>query len=130
MLEYDEAALLVMIGAITQDSSSTQLITDNILVQFKRRTQESKLIIPAQKETAKDPVLIKALVRAHRWQNLIKKGKASSLTEVTSLEGIQRRYVEKHIEVAFLKPDLQRAILEGTFPENTSLSMMISLPKC
>jgi hypothetical protein len=60
-----------------------------------------------------DSVLVKALARAWRWQNLLDKGVHASVTEIAEAEGISKSYVSRILRLALLAPDLVEAILGG-----------------
>jgi hypothetical protein len=49
-----------------------------------------------------DPVLVKGLARAWRWQRLLDKGVYSSLTEIAEAEKITTSYVSRLLRLALL----------------------------
>jgi len=60
-----------------------------------------------------DGTLIKALVRAWRWQKLMDRGVYSSVTEIAEAERISKSYVGRILRLALLAPDIVEAILGG-----------------
>ena len=60
-----------------------------------------------------DGVLVKALARAWRWQELLDRGVYASVTEIAEAEKISKSYVSRILRLALLAPDLVEAILGG-----------------
>ena len=63
--------------------------------------------------TAPDPVLLKALGRAHEWRTWLEQGEALSFQELASKAGVTPGYVQKVLPLAFLAPGLTRELLDG-----------------
>ncbi|WP_436642172.1 recombinase family protein [Microbaculum sp. FT89] len=103
-------------------------------ITFARRGVETKLVIEDQSDTSRrapDPVLIKTVARGHHWFDLLASGKARTLREIASAEGVSERYVARLIPLAFLAPPLIEAILEGRQPvtlDATNLMAAAPLP--
>lgn len=62
-----------------------------------------------------------ALARGHRWMGLLESGKAGNLTEVAELEGMDRAYVSRMVNLTTLAPDIVAAILDESLPEHVTL---------
>lgn len=62
-----------------------------------------------------------ALARGHRWLEMLQSGKAQSLTEVAELEGMDRAYVSRMVNLTTLAPDIVAAILDETLPDHVTL---------
>ena len=62
-----------------------------------------------------------ALARGHRWLEMLQSGKAQSLTEVAELEGMDRAYVSRMVNLTTLAPDIVAAILDETVPDHVTL---------
>ena len=62
-----------------------------------------------------------ALARGHRWLEMIQFGQAQSLTEVAELEGMDRAYVSRMVNLTTLAPDIVAAILDETLPDHVTL---------
>ncbi len=64
-----------------------------------------------------DITLINALVRAHRWNRWLAKGKYESVKEIAVDEGITSpSYASRVLRLVLLAPDIQEAILSSTYP--------------
>ena len=53
-----------------------------------------------------------ALVRGHRWLAILESGKARNLAEVAEMEGMDRAYVSRMVNLTTLAPDIVAAILD------------------
>ncbi len=62
-----------------------------------------------------------ALVRGHRWLGLIESGKARNLAEVAEMEGVDRAYVSRMVNLTTLAPDIVVAILDESLPDHVTL---------
>ena len=63
--------------------------------------------------TRADPVLVKALARAFRYQRLLEKGRYASISEMAAAERIERGYLGRLLRLTLLAPDIVEAILDG-----------------
>jgi ParB-like chromosome segregation protein Spo0J len=61
-----------------------------------------------------DGTLIKALVRAWRWQRMLDEGIYTSVSEIGDAENISKSYVGRILRLALLSPDIIEAILAGS----------------
>ena len=87
-------------------------------IRLEARASEVLIVAPkgASPSRPSDPALIKAVVRAHRWRELIIKGKITGLEQIAEQEGLTPRYVRRILNLAFLAPDIIEAILRGDSP--------------
>ena len=82
--------------------------------ELRRLGKEKRLIVAALlPETNPDPVLIKAIVRAHHWFGMLRNGSVKSIADIARAEGLSRTYVSSVIPFAFLAPDITPQILDG-----------------
>ncbi|WP_425415748.1 recombinase family protein [Paracoccus chinensis] len=66
-----------------------------------------------------DPKLVGALIRAHRWLGALRQGQ--DVGRLARDSGISAGCLRGHLQLAFLAPAIQRAILDGTQPEHLTL---------
>lgn len=86
-------------------------------VALKRRGVEAKLIVSAQGEVAApDESLIALLSQAHRWRDQLAAGEVSSARQIARDDGISPSEVSRIIRLAFLAPDIVKAVLDGRQP--------------
>lgn len=94
---------------------------------MKRRGAEMKMIIPGADPLPSqvDPVLLKALARAHKWMGGLQSGQIRTATDISRIEGITPRYVCQLLPLVFLAPSILSAIVNGTQPETMSLQSLV-----
>lgn len=103
-----------------------------IPVNFKKRHRRKMITAPDGKDlisnenTNFDETLIKAVTRAHKWQNMIDNGKARSIRDVAEREGIPSGYACKIIRLTELAPDITTAIINGRQPQSLQLANMMN----
>ncbi|NNE51906.1 MAG: recombinase family protein [Sulfitobacter sp.] len=81
--------------------------------QHRKRGVETKLLIGDAAPDI-DVTLLRNIARAHRYFDLVKSGRTFS--EIADTEGVSKRRVQQLIELAFLAPDVIRAVREGRQP--------------
>ncbi len=74
---------------------------------------ETRLII-GDTQPGIDATLLRNIARAHRYFDLVRSGK--TFAEIAETEGVSKRRVQQLIELAFLAPDVIRAVREGRQP--------------
>jgi hypothetical protein len=60
-----------------------------------------------------DDTLVKALVRAHRWQRMLESDQYGTLAELADAERISRSFVCRVLRLTLLAPDIVERILDG-----------------
>ncbi len=81
--------------------------------QHRKRGVETKLII-GDEPAEIDATLLRNIARAHRYFDMVRSGK--TFAEIADTEGVSKRRVQQLIELAFLAPDVIRAVREGRQP--------------
>jgi hypothetical protein len=71
-----------------------------------------------------DSTLIKAIARAHRWNNMLESGSYASLAELAAAERINASYLARVLRLTLLAPDLVEAVLAG---QHASLTLDVLL---
>ena len=89
------------------------LLTITSAFQHRKRGVETKLII-GDTQPGIDATLLRNIARAHRYFDLVRSGK--TFAEIAEVEGVSKRRVQQLIELAFLAPDVIRAVREGRQP--------------
>jgi hypothetical protein len=114
---------------------ATTSITVRVPIAVRRRGGRKVIVTPdgtmapgAAVETRGDPVLVKALARAHRWMRLLESGRYRSLRELAAAEGMDRGYVARMLRLTLLAPDIVEAILDGRHSAEASESSALLEP--
>ncbi|CAA9225694.1 MAG: Phage protein [uncultured Craurococcus sp.] len=99
--------------------SEAASITVRVPLAIRRRPGRKTVVTPVRDSadaalpTRADPVLVKALARAFRYQRLLEKGRYASISEMAAAERIDRGYLGRVLQLTLLAPDIVEAILDG-----------------
>jgi hypothetical protein len=67
--------------------------------------------------------LLNALIRAHRWNRWLNKGKYSNVNQIADEEGIRSpSCASRVLRLVLLAPDIQEKILHSTHPATLTLA--------
>ena len=97
-------------------------------VQLKRRGVETRLIIKNEQEETAHADSVKAIrnavKNALRWNEALLKGKAKTITALAAEEYYDARYLIDLLHLAYLAPDIQKAIASGKIPADLTLDKL------
>jgi len=106
----------------------SEALTVTIRTSLSRRGQGKTLIgpdgAPVQRQGRLDPALGKALAQAELFKQMLLGGKAANITSLARAQGLQPSHCERILRLAFLAPDLKRAILDGRAPAGLMLQRL------
>lgn len=114
------------IGLLLKDAPEIQFIP----IQF-RKIGRKKLMLDADgrdvipNRANKDSALIKALVRAHKWDRALANNVYKSIGAIAKSEDLELRYVIRIYRLNFLAPPIKEAILDGVQPQTLTLSRLM-----
>ena len=60
-----------------------------------------------------DSTLVKAVVRAHRWRDLLETGRHATVRDLAKAEGINESYLSRVLRLTLLAPAIIQSILDG-----------------
>ena len=112
---------------LSQVGKTIHRLLIEVPVKFRRRGVEAKLVVLDQPQDASEPDanLVKALTRAHEWWGRIVCGEAKGVGEIARAERFNRAYVTRFLCLAFLAPEITKAILEGNQPTRLTSKRLI-----
>ncbi|MDR1124103.1 MAG: hypothetical protein LBL61_05895 [Elusimicrobiota bacterium] len=88
----------------------------------------SKIIIGAGDEKQEqNEQLIKAILRAYKWNKKLKKSTVFSRSIVCEEENIGERYMDKILKLAYLSPKIIQSILNGTQPRDITFQRLTEI---
>jgi len=102
-----------------------------IPVEFQRRAGRKHIMAPNGKDLVKNRrtrhnrSLIKALVRAHEWQDMLDTERFRTIAEIIEKEKLADSYVRKIIRLTELAPDITVAVMGGQQPKTLTLSQLM-----
>ncbi|MGO9214343.1 MAG: hypothetical protein ACLP9S_10665 [Syntrophales bacterium] len=83
-----------------------------------------RLVINGTGPIRVDQTLLKTIVRAHKWFNDLATGKMKNMAEIASREDVDRSYVSRVVNLAFLAPDIIETIIEGHQPADLNVEKL------
>ena len=72
-----------------------------------------------------DNTLVKAIVRAHRWRDMLESGRHATVRDLAKAEVINESYLGRILRLTLLSPSLIEAILEGRQPPSLELDDLL-----
>jgi site-specific DNA recombinase len=116
-------------------TASTALVDDEIALplsqpaELGRAGKEIRLVIDPSDLGAPlpkpDPTLVKTIVKAHRFNEALLRGKVGKFADLARSEKLHRSYYSQVLRLSYLAPDITTAILEGRQPPVLTATMLI-----
>jgi hypothetical protein len=72
-----------------------------------------------------DNTLVKAIVRAHRWRDMLESGRYNTVRDLAKAEVINESYLGRVLRLTLLSPSIIEAILEGRQPSTLELEGLL-----
>jgi hypothetical protein len=72
-----------------------------------------------------DNTIVKAVVRAHRWRDLLESGRYATVRDLAKAEKINESYLGRVLRLTLLSPSNTEAILEGRQPARLELEDLL-----
>jgi hypothetical protein len=114
----------------TRISKDRRTVTVSIPVTFLQRGGRKQILTPPG-ETPWSPAprvdtaLVKAVVRAHRWRQLLESGEYSSSAELARAEKVNDSYLSRILRLTLVAPEIIEAILTGRQPSTFQLDGLL-----
>jgi hypothetical protein len=105
--------------------------TISVPMNFRRIGGRKTIILPdggSGRPMPKLPIedaLVKAVVRAYRWQKLLEGGEYVSLAEIARAEKISLSFVSRVYRLVLLAPDIVEVILCGRAPADLTFKGLL-----
>jgi hypothetical protein len=112
---------------ISQDGYTA---TVSIAVSFLHRGGRKQILSPPgatpwSPAPRVDSALVKAVVRAHRWRQMIEGGKYASSAELAKAEKVNDSYLSRILRLTLIAPEITEAILTGRQPSTLQLDELL-----
>jgi site-specific DNA recombinase len=116
-------------GAASVEPDERPIIL-SVPAQFRRvglglRMLVDRRSLPGQAAKA-DPKLVKLIARAHHLSSKLAESSCETLAEIAQAEGLTSSYFTRVLRLAYLAPDITRAILEGRHPRDLTAQKLIA----
>jgi hypothetical protein len=102
-------------------SRTGDTVTVHIPVTFRQRARRKQIIgppgsVPWSPAPRVDTALLKAVVRAHRWREMLESGTYSCAADLAKAEKVNDSYVSRVLRLTLLSPDVVEAVVSGRQP--------------
>ena len=121
---------------ITSPAISTSMSKDghtatvSVRVSFLQRGGRKQILSPPgaapwSAAPRVDSALTKAVVRAHRWRQMLESGEYASSAELAKAQKINDSYLSRILRLTLIAPDIVEAILIGRQPSTLQLDDLL-----
>jgi hypothetical protein len=106
-------------------------ITVHIPITLRHQGGRKQVVTPAgatpwiPTRSRIDSTLLKAIVRAYRWRDMLESGDYATVRDLAKAETINESYLGRVLRLTLLSPTLIEAILEGRQPANLELDDLL-----
>lgn len=122
-LQLDPGSLAQQLRVQPRDLA-TELLQVSARFSLRRRGVETK-IVTGDREPVPDQTLIRGLARAHEWVRSLQGG--TPLARLARKAKVTEAYIRPRLQLAFLAPDIQIAILQGRQPTELTLERLVRM---
>lgn len=127
-LHLNRSGLQALLGLIESEMEGP--ITLETETRFKRGGRGLRYVIPGPQGSwgggHRDKPLVQAVARGRVWYDLLISGQAKSRDEIARTNGLSGQHVARHLQLAWLAPDIVEAILEGHQPKKLTVQRLLA----
>jgi hypothetical protein len=110
-------------------SQDGRTLTVRIPMSFRRQGGRKQVLTPANAApwipvVRVDRTLVKAIVRAHRWRDMLESGRYDTLRELAKAEKINESYLGRVLRLTLLSPAIVEKILSGKQPPELEIARL------
>ncbi len=112
-------------------SKDGRTITVHIPITMRHQGGRKQVVIPAgvtpwiPASTRVDSTLVKAIVRAHRWRDMLESGDYATVRDLAKAEVINESYLGRVLRLTLLAPEIIETILQGRQPATLELDDLL-----
>ena len=112
---------------VSQDGRTA---TASIPVTFLQRGGRKQIVTPPgaapwSAAPRVDTALVKAIVRAHRWRQMLESGEYACSAELAKAEKVNDSYLGRILRLTLIAPEIIEAILTGRQPSTLQLDHLL-----
>jgi hypothetical protein len=112
-------------------SKDGRTITVHIPIKLRHQGGRKQVVTPAgatpwiPPPSRIDNTLVKAIVRAHRWRDMLESGDYATARDLAKAENINESYLGRVLRLTLLAPKIVENILEGKQPASLELEGLL-----
>jgi hypothetical protein len=109
-------------------------VTVHVPIAFRQRAGRKQIVgppgsVPWTPAPRIDTALLKAVVRAHRWREMLENGEYPSVADLAKAEKVNDSYLSRVLRITLLAPEIIEAIVTGQQPSTLQVDdLMKPLP--
>jgi hypothetical protein len=113
-------------------SKDGRTITVHIPITLRHQGGRKQVVTPPgaapwiPTRTRVDNTIVKAIVRAHRWRDMLESGRHATVRGLAKAEAINESYLGRILRLTLLSPTIIEAILEGRQPATLELDDLLT----
>jgi site-specific DNA recombinase len=112
--------------ALAQGAKDTgERLSLSVQAQLRRVGLGMRMIVAGARSSEPDPSLIKLFIKAYDLQGRLLRGNYASVAEFARRQGMSESHITRHLRLAFVAPDIVKAILAGQHPPTLTAAMLI-----
>lgn len=101
-----------------------------IPISFRRQGGRKQVVTPTDAAPWTSPprvdsAMVKAIVRARRWQDMLESGRYGTMRDLAKAEKINEAYLGRVLRLTLLSPRITEAILSGRQPHQIELATLL-----
>jgi hypothetical protein len=103
-------------------SKDGRTMTVHIPITLRHQGGRKQVVVPAgatpwiPTPSRVDNTIVKAIVRAHRWRDMLESGRYATVRDLAKAEAINESYLGRILRLTLLSPTIIEAILAGQQP--------------
>jgi hypothetical protein len=113
----------------SQLSADRKTLTVGIPYACRKHRSGKQIVTPDGSEWTPsariDSALVQAVVRAHRWRELLEAGQYGTAGDLAKAERVNDSYLSRVLRLTLLAPDIVEAILDGQQPKILELQQLM-----
>jgi hypothetical protein len=112
-------------------SKDGRSMTVHIPITLRHQGGRKQVVMPAgatpsiPTPSRVDNTIVKAIVRAHRWRDMLESGRHATVRDLAKAEAINESYLGRILRLTLLSPAIIEAILEGRQPSTLELDGLL-----
>lgn len=112
-------------------SQDGRTITVHIPITLRHQGGRKQVVTPAGAtpwipiQQRVDNTMVKAIVRAHRWRDMLESGHYATVRDLAKAEAINESYLGRILRLTLLSPKIIEVILEGKQPAALELDDLL-----
>src|ERR1700704_5541446 len=117
-------------ASMTNLSKDGGTVTVHIPITFRRRAGRKQILSPSGSAPYSpaprvDTALLKAVVRAYRWREMLENGEYTSAAELAKAEKVNDSYLSRVLRLTLLAPEIVEAIVGGQQPSTLQVDDLL-----